>query len=480
MLTRIKKFFAPIDLTTGTPWKRLLRFAIPVLVSLILTNAFTLINAIVLKTTVGGDSVTAINATTPITNLLFNFAYGCTGGFAVISSNAIGSNDLNKLKKSFHSSIFILCIIALIISILGLTLHRQLIEILNIDLRYYEKSINYIIAILIGFIFAALNYYLSNFLRSIGNSIVPLFLSLLNVILNIALAFLFTGAFNFDTVGAALATIIANLASATICLIYIFSHYPHLRYKHGIDVDLKTSLECLKIGLPLGFQWSILFIGSFLQARVVNQFGEGLATKAVSCYSPIETYISIPFGAISQAVLSFTGQNFGAKNHKRIKQGIKSACIIVGIIYIIVVPIFLVLVPLVPYIFIPREELVGTEGDIIKNYVSTYLYILIPFVICQGITQISRSSLQGIKITIIPLISGIFELIMRISASYLLPSLIDPTNPFSNNAFIGTALSTPLAWLSSALIMGVCVIILIFIKNPLKNLDKNNSNSLDK
>ena len=70
MLTRIKKFFAPIDLTTGTPWKRLLRFAIPVLVSLILTNAFTLINAIVLKTTVGGDSVTAINATTPIT--LFN------------------------------------------------------------------------------------------------------------------------------------------------------------------------------------------------------------------------------------------------------------------------------------------------------------------------------------------------------------------------------------------------------------------------
>ena len=140
----------------------------------------------------------------------------------------------------------------------------------------------------------------------------------------------------------------------------------------------------------------------------------------------------------------------------------------------------MILIPYVPYIFIPSNELVGNEKDIILNYVSTYLYILIPFAICQGITQISRSSLQGIKITIIPLISGIFELIMRITASYLLPSLIDPTNPFSNNAFIGTALSTPLAWLSSALIMGICVIILIFVKNPLKKLEKNNSNNIDK
>lgn len=101
MINGIKKLFKPVDLTIGSPWKVMLFFAVPILLSTLLNNAFSLINALVLKSTVGGDSVTSINSTGNISSILFNFAYGCTSGFAVLASNKFGQKDNEGLKKSF-------------------------------------------------------------------------------------------------------------------------------------------------------------------------------------------------------------------------------------------------------------------------------------------------------------------------------------------------------------------------------------------
>ena len=193
---------------------------------------------------------------------------------------------------------------------------------------------------------------------------------------NFAFCFLFTGLLRLDTVGAALATLIANTASLVLSALYIFKHYKFLWFKNGVDIKASMCFESLKIGFPLAFQWSVLFIGSFVQASVINAFPGGLATKATSCYSPFESYVGIPFSSLAQAALSYVGQNYGAKNIQRIRQGIKSCGIIVIILYIIVLPIFLLLIPVIPYIFIPSEELAGIEGETIIRYVSTYLYIL--------------------------------------------------------------------------------------------------------
>ena len=186
-MERIKKLFKPIDLTKGTPWKVILLFAIPILISSILGNAFSLINALVLKVTVGGDSVTAINSTGTISSILFNFAYGCSSGFAVVSSNKHGAKDEAGIKKTFYNSIILSIIIAFIIVVIGFCCYRQLLNILNIDEIYLERASNYYQIILISFIFMMLSNYCANFLRSIGNSSMPLVISLLSTILNIGL-----------------------------------------------------------------------------------------------------------------------------------------------------------------------------------------------------------------------------------------------------------------------------------------------------
>ncbi len=471
MLQAIQNFFKPIDLTKGKPWKVILIFAIPILISTILNSAFSLINALVLKVNVGGDSVTAINSTSPISSILFNFAYGCSSGFAVIASNQHGAKDDEGVKKSFYHSIFLSLVLALIIMAIGLIFYKDLLKLLNINERYLTKAGNYYQIILCSFIFMMLSNFLGNFLRAIGNSSIPLIISLGATLVNIGMAFLLTGPIHLDTRGVALATLSANLFNTSITLFYIYKKYPFLRLKKE-DLKMEKSMigSLLKMGLPLGLQWSILFVGSFIQAQKVNGFGD-LATKAVSCYSPMEGYLTIPLSVMASSLLSYVGQNYGAKEKQRIKNGIRDVFIIDMICYALIVIIGFIIIPNVPYIFLPKNELAGEEGSKIMYYCSTYLKILIPFLIMQGIVQMSRSCLQGIKKPIIPFLSGIGELVARVVICLFIPGWINPSNPTSNESYLGICFSTPIAWVVSALIMGGSVIYIIFIQN-LRSLDQ--------
>lgn len=465
MINAIKRFFKPIDLTKGKPWKVILLFAIPILISTILSSAFSLINALVLKENVGGVSVTAVNSTSPISSILFNFAYGCSGGFAVISSNKHGAKDEEGVKSSFYHGIFLSSLLAIIIMIIGLIFYKDLLILLDIDAKYLEKASNYYQIILLSFIFMMLSNYLGNFLRAIGNSSIPLLFSLSSTLVNIGMAFLLTGPIKLDTRGVALATLSANLFNTVASFIYIYKKYPYLRFhssKFHLDKDMTWNL--LKMGLPLGFQWSVLFVGSFVQSKKINGFGD-LATKAVSCYSPMEGYLTIPLSVMSSALLSYVGQNYGAKQKDRIKKGIRDVFLIDLLCYFIIMIVGFSILNKVPFIFIPADELTGESGEMVIYYCSTYLKILIPFLIMQGIVQMSRSCLQGIKKPMIPFLSGLGELVARILICLFIPSLINPSNPTSNASYVGICFSTPIAWVTSALIMGGSVIYIIFIRN---------------
>ena len=156
------KVFKQIDLTKGTPWKVILLFSLPILLSLILSNAFSLINALVLKVTVGGDSVTAINSTSSISMILFNFAYGCSGGFVILLSSYFGKKDYINLRKSFYNGLFLSILVGLVITILGLFVYEDLITLLNIDEIYFNKAKDYYFIILFSFVLMVISNYFAN------------------------------------------------------------------------------------------------------------------------------------------------------------------------------------------------------------------------------------------------------------------------------------------------------------------------------
>lgn len=478
----IKKIFEPIDLTHGRPFVKLIRFAIPILLSTVLANAFSLINALILKTTVGGISVTATNSTSSISAILFNFADGCTSGFAVIMANKKGKKDEKAQNQTLYTCFGLVLIIGLVITIVGLCLYKTLMSFLNIPEIYLEKASNYFQIILIGFLITLSSNLMSNFVTALGNSSVSLVISFTGTSVNILFGFLLTGVIRLDTRGVAIATLLANSTTFILNFLYLLKSHPYLKYNKEISkFDKRLALDALKMGLPLGLQWSILFIGSFFQQKTVNGFGRkiiidpntgtekeiGYATMANTCYGPFESYLTIPLSVMSSALLHYVGQNYGARDKDRIKKGIKDAFLIDLITYALILIVGLSCSKYVPYIFL-------TDNDVNEKvifYCSTYLYILTPFLICQGLLQLSRSVLQGIKKPIITLLSGIGELIARILVCAFIPSLINKTNPTSDESYIGVCFSTPSAWVVSLLIMGSMVIYYVFIKN-LSVIDK--------
>lgn len=479
---KFKQIFQTQNLTTGIIWKKLIIFAIPIFISSLLGNAFSLVNSLVLKTTVGGDAVTAINVTGSISSLLFNFAYGCTSGFAVLISNKFGANDQLGIKKIYAHSLFISLIIGFFITILGIFLLHVLLDILNVADKFYSDAYNYFLIILIGFIFMVLSNLLGNLLRALGDSFFPLCVSLITTLLNIGLAFLFSGVIKLSTRGVAIATIASNLINVIITLIYLHKKHPYLNLKlKDFKLEKVETFDLLKMGIPLGLQWSILFIGSFIQSSQVNKFGvvldsnnveTSMASKAATCYSSIEGYLTMPLSTMSSALLSFVGQNYGAKEYGRIKKGIKDTFLIDVVIAIICLIIGLPLIKYVPYIFLPENEV----NESISYYCSMYLYAVIPSLILQGTLQLSRSTLQGIKKPLIPFLSGIGELCARAFVCFLFPVMINQANPLSDESYLGLCFSTPLAWLISVIIMGGSVIYFIFSKKSIFNY-RNNSSS---
>ena len=462
----LKKIFKQVDLTVGNPYKALVLFTIPLLLYQLLSSSFSLINSIVLKNTVGGDSVAAINSTSSISLLLFQFAFGCSSGFTIMISEVFGKKDFTKLKQVFHNAIYLCLGLGLFISIVGTICYKDLLLFLQIDQRYLDKASNYYQILLIGFVFILLSNYLANVLRSIGDSFAPLVISFITTLINILLAFLLTGVIKLDTRGVAIATVVANILSVLISYIYINKKYTYFNSNKTFEkISWKSCGKMMKIGLPLGFQWSILFFGSFFQSRTINAFGDGLATKAASCYSTFESYLTILYSTISAALLNYVGQNYGKRDLTRIKTGLKGTLIINTLIWLVLLLTSFLFVDKVAYIFLPANELNDSvSGPTIIFYTSTYLKAIISLFFLQGYLTVFRSILQGIQKTLIPFISGVGELIGRIAICAFIPSLINPTNPLSNESYVGVCYATPAAWFFSFVIMGIGVMYYIGYK----------------
>lgn len=454
-----KNMFKTMDLTKGGIFKALFFFSLPLFLSSVISSAFGLINSLVLKYTVGGNAVTAINVTGSISTLLFNFAYGAVSGFSTITANYHGSKDSEGCGKSIYHSVYIALIISILIGAIGFLSLDQLIAFLNIDEIYVSDAKAYFTIILMMFPLLMFNNLLAAQLRALGNSFFPLVVSMIQAAINVSLALLFTGPLKMGVRGAAFASMISYFVIVAIYIIYFLVKYPDYRpSKRFFKLDWMMILSLLKLGLPLGFQWSILFIGTFVQSSVVNQFGDGIASKANVCSSSFESYISMVVLFFSNGLLTFVAQNYGAKRIDRIRKAIKICWISTLFLWIITLGISMIIIPYVPYIFMPRNEVT----DQLKYYSYTYCRVISACLILQGSLCIFRNVLQGIKKSLWPLLSGIGELGARILVCLLIPGLINPADPTSDASYVGIAFSNPSAWLASVLIMGFAV--LYFVK----------------
>ena len=478
---KFKKLFDPIDLTKGNITKDILLFMVPILLSLVFQQLFTLTDAIIVGQNLGPYEIAGINDVGCLSSIALQFCIGVTSGFSVVISHKIGENNLNNARKSFYNQ-FLLCLVMTVLLTICFCLGTNgLLSLMKINPSeidanqqlLYESAHDYLFIIFLG-IFANMfyNFIFSN-LRALGDSFTPFIFLILGVILNIFLDWLFIVPLKWGVVGSAWATVLAEALATVACFIYAFKKYDYLHYQKG---DLKVSsdfiIDHLKLGLPLGLQSSILEIGVIIMQMGVIAFdytASGtlvVGTPAQVGYSiacKINLMIMNVYQSIAIAMMTYLGQNQGAGEYKRIKKGliIGSAIGLISYAILTAVGLLITINGAYMHIFLKPDNI--TPEAI--HYGNLYLYLCVPCDLILLVLFICRHSLQGLNHPLFPFLAGIGELAARTVCCLFLPQLVNggPINSSASSlSFIAVSLADPLAWIAAVSIMIVPLIKTVF------------------
>ncbi len=310
-----------VNLTEGPIIKNILLFAIPLFVGQLLQQFYNMADAWVIGNYADNDAFAAVSSAGSMTFLIVGLFNGISIGGGVIISKYFGAGDKENVVKAIHTN-FLFGILASILStIVGLLLMPHILVWMKTPESVMPNSLSYF-TIYFGGVSTVIMYNICmSIMRSLGDSIHPLYYLILSSIVNVILDLLFVAVFGWGVAGAGIATIIAQGISVVLCLIRMcrVEDYTRLDFRK-IHFYKDMMIEVIKQGLPTGIQNAVISIGNLTVQTNINSFGS-YAMAGVGAYSKIEGFVFLPIMSMSMSMPTFVSQNLGAKKIDRAKKG---------------------------------------------------------------------------------------------------------------------------------------------------------------
>ena len=420
------------DLTKGKPSRLILAFALPIFLANLLQLTYSLVDTRIVGTFLGEDALAAVGATSSLSNLIIGFLMGLSNGFAIITAQRFGAKDLRGVKKSFAMSLTLGIAVAAGLTVLGLLFLQPILRFLNVPENLRTMAGSYIVIIIAGLIATFLYDACAAALRALGDTITPLVILAISVILNIAGDLFFVVVLKTGVRGAAVATVSAQALAFVICWIYMIKRYELLRLSGDDFKEPQPQMiqSMLSAGLSMGFMSSLINIGSLTLQTAINKLGQNIIVAHTAARKISEMFM-IMFTVFGQTMATYCGQNLGAGRIDRIKKGIHQAFVIVlvqGVIFTTFCWIFGH--PLIRWI-------TSSNDTYILDTAYRYLTRNTSFYFVLGPLFVLRCSLQGLEHKVIPVASSILELVLKIvSTIWIVPVL----------GYTGVIYTEPIIW----------------------------------
>ncbi|MDR0691204.1 MAG: MATE family efflux transporter [Streptococcaceae bacterium] len=427
------------ELTSGSPWKLILSFTMPLLVGNFFQQMYSFTDMLVVGQTLGKDALAAVGSTGSLMFLMIGVSMGLTSGFTIITAQRFGAKDYVGVRRSFAASVCLAGVATIILTTIGLLFLRPIFLLMQTPSAIIDMAQAFFQFIIIGF-FASMTFnLLSNILRAIGDSRTPLFFLIISTIINVVLELFFILILKLGVAGAGLATLLAQAIASLLCLFYIYRKIPILQI-HFADfkkINKKDLMQHIHSGVPMAFQASIIAIGSVILQSALNSLGTDVVAAQASS-SRIDQFAILPMMSFGITMATFTAQNWGAKKYQRIIQGVRQGLMLS-----------------IAFSIVAGAIEIGFGNNLIKLFVSakevrvialaqTYFNINGSMYWILSILFILRYTLQGLGKAVVPTIAGIVELFMRSAAAIILTLFF---------GFIGAAWAGPLAWSGAVVIL---------------------------
>ncbi|HJI33654.1 MATE family efflux transporter [Coprobacillus sp. AF21-8LB] len=391
------------DLTKGSIVKAIILFSVPLLIGNLFQQLYNAVDSYVVGNYVGKVALAAVGASTPIINMLIGFFMGISTGAGVVIAQFFGAGDLSKMKKAIHNSIALTLVIGVVLTVIGLVFNDPILKAIGVPSDVFSEASTYLSIYFWSLIFVMIYNMGSGILRSVGDSKRPLYFLIFSSIINIVLDFLFVKNFGFGVAGAGYATLIAQAISA-IMVMYVLMKTED-SYKvvlKDIKFDKEILLKIIKIGLPTGFQQSIVSLSNVIVQSYINVYGASVIA-GYSVTIKIDGFVNLPLQAFNMAITTFVGQNIGAKQYNRVKKG----AYITTFLAMVTIGFFVVIMYFFGRDFI---ALFNQEKDVIDAGRLMQLTFL-PFYIFLPINQVINGVLRGAGRSAVPMYVMIFSFV---------------------------------------------------------------------
>ncbi len=411
---------ATMDMTEGKPLRLIVSFALPLLLSHIFQQLYNVIDSVVVGRLIGVNAFAAVGATSPFYWLVVSVVLGFTQGFGILFAQRFGAKDDAGLRRAVAQSILLSGALGAAMTVLCLLLIRPVLMLLNTPAEILADACVYLNWVLSAVPLCFAYNTTAAILRALGNSRTPLVAIILASIANIALDLFFVGVLRMGIEGVAAATVIAMLCSLMYSL-YMLRRVTPVRVQKTDFTDSDHTLgKLMRLGTPLALRNAVIGMGGLTIQYVVNGYGK-LFVAGVAAAGKYFGVMNLLGSSMDGALAVFVGQNFGAARLDRIKEGVRTALRIVIFSAIVIAVLTVVFGRGMIGLFITADP---AEMGMIKQIGYNNLLAISFCLPALYLLYISRSALQGMGNSVIPLLSGFMELALRMLCVLILPARI--------------------------------------------------------
>ena len=426
------------DLTKGKPLRLLLGFCAPLLIGNLFQQFYNMVDSIIVGKFIGKDALAAVGSTGSLNFLIIGFVLGMCSGFCLPVAQYFGEGDEARVRGCVANAVYLSAAITVVLTAATMLGTRPLLELMQTPGNIIDDAYAYIVVIFAGIFATVLYNLLAGILRALGDSRTPLYFLILSSVLNVGMDLLFILYFNAGVAGAAYATVIAQLVSGVCCLVYMIKRYPILRMKkENLRPNRHLTGRLLYIGLPMAGQFSITAVGSTIIQSAVNSLGSGVVA-AVTAAGKVQIMLCQPMETMGITMATYCGQNYGAGEVGRIREGMRKSLLVVLLYSVIGFFIAAFAGQYIALLFLDARE---TE---ILGYVQQFLFVNGLFYPALGILFVIRNSLQGLGFSVPAMAAGLCELVARTVVAFCF------VTAFGYNA---VCFANPAAWSAAVMLL---------------------------
>ena len=337
---------APEPMTSGSIWKKMVFFALPVLLGNLFQQMYNTVDSLIVGNFLGSSALAAVSSSGSLIFMLIGFLSGIASGAGVIVARRFGAGDREGLHKAVNTTVALGIVSGILMTVVGVLLSPQILRWMDTPESVMPGSVAYLQIYFCGSLGFVMYNIFVGILQAVGDSRHPLYYLIVSSVVNLVLDIVFIGFVKTGVGGAALATVISQMVSAFLCLLQMVRSKEIYRLElKRIAFDGEMLKEIIRIGLPSGVQNSIIAFANVVVQSNINAFGE-MAMAGYGAYTKVEGFGFLPITSFTMALTTFVGQNLGAKQYDRTRKGAKFG--------ILVTVVLAELIGIVVFIFAPQ------------------------------------------------------------------------------------------------------------------------------